>query len=100
MFLRNYLTQLKWATAYGVPMKGYFQWSTMDNFEWTAGYATGRAGVRRFQDAETHAQSECRAVSARWSGGMRSCNTRRYCNDCVLGRTLTFLNIHLAGGHL
>ena len=38
MFLRNYLTQLKWATAYGVPMKGYFQRSTMDNFEWTAGY--------------------------------------------------------------
>jgi beta-glucosidase len=38
MFLRNYLTQLQRATAEGVPVKGYFQWSTMDNFEWTAGF--------------------------------------------------------------
>jgi beta-glucosidase len=38
MFLRAYLTQLQRATADGVPVKGYFQWSTMDNFEWTAGY--------------------------------------------------------------
>jgi beta-glucosidase len=39
MYLRNYLTQLQRATADGVPVKGYFQWSTMDNFEWTAGFA-------------------------------------------------------------
>lgn len=38
MFLRSYLTQLQRATAEGVPVKGYFQWSTMDNFEWTAGF--------------------------------------------------------------
>src|SRR5215475_8765483 len=38
MFLRNYLTQLQRATSDGVPVKGYFQWSTMDNLEWTAGY--------------------------------------------------------------
>ena len=38
MFLRAYLTQLQRATADGVPIKGYFQWSLMDNFEWTAGY--------------------------------------------------------------
>src|SRR5262245_13566795 len=31
MFLRSYLTQLQRATADGVPVKGYFQWSTMDN---------------------------------------------------------------------
>jgi len=39
MFLRNYLTQLQRATDDGVPVRGYFQWSLMDNFEWTAGYA-------------------------------------------------------------
>jgi beta-glucosidase len=38
MFLRNYLTQLQRATAEGVPVKGYFQWSLMDNFEWWAGF--------------------------------------------------------------
>jgi beta-glucosidase len=38
MYLRNYLTQLQRATAEGVPVNGYFYWSTMDNFEWTAGY--------------------------------------------------------------
>jgi len=38
VFLRSYLTQLQRATADGVPVKGYFQWSTMDNFEWTNGY--------------------------------------------------------------
>jgi beta-glucosidase len=38
MYLRAYLTQLQRATADGVPVKGYFQWSTMDNFEWINGY--------------------------------------------------------------
>jgi beta-glucosidase len=39
MFLRNYLMHLQRATDDGVPVRGYFQWSLMDNFEWTAGYA-------------------------------------------------------------
>src|SRR5262245_57204716 len=38
MFLRAFLTQLQRATAEGVPVKGYFQWSTMDNFEWVQGF--------------------------------------------------------------
>jgi beta-glucosidase len=38
VFLRACLTQLQRATADGVPVNGYFQWSTMDNFEWTAGF--------------------------------------------------------------
>ena len=38
MFLRAYLTQLQRATANGVPVEGYFLWSTMDNFEWINGY--------------------------------------------------------------
>ena len=40
MFLREYLTQLQRATAEGVPVKGYFQWSLMDNFEWSDGFGT------------------------------------------------------------
>jgi beta-glucosidase len=38
VFLRSYLTQLQRAAADGVPVAGYFQWSTMDNFEWTSGF--------------------------------------------------------------
>jgi beta-glucosidase len=38
MFLRSYLTQLQRATADGVPIKGYFLWSLLDNFEWNDGY--------------------------------------------------------------
>jgi len=38
MFLRSYLEQLQRAASDGVPVKGYFQWSTMDNFEWNAGF--------------------------------------------------------------
>jgi beta-glucosidase len=40
MFLRNYLTQLQRATSEGVPVRGYFLWSPMDNFEWCDGHAT------------------------------------------------------------
>jgi beta-glucosidase len=44
MFLRNYLTQLQRAVAEGIPVKGYFLWSLMDNFEWADGY-TNRFGL-------------------------------------------------------
>jgi beta-glucosidase len=39
MFLRSYLAQLQRATAEGMPVRGYFLWSAMDNFEWSSGYA-------------------------------------------------------------
>ncbi len=42
--VRNYLKELHRAIADGVPVKGYFLWSFMDNFEWQDGY-TRRFGI-------------------------------------------------------
>jgi beta-glucosidase len=41
-YLMRHLDALKGAIAGGVPVKGYFAWSLIDNFEWAEGY------VRRF----------------------------------------------------
>ncbi len=38
-FLARYLTQLQKAADAGVDIRGYFQWSLMDNFEWAKGYS-------------------------------------------------------------
>ena len=38
MYLRNYLWQLHRTIADGVPVKGYFLWSLLDNYEWADGY--------------------------------------------------------------
>jgi beta-glucosidase len=46
MFLRNYLAMLQRATSEGVPVRGYFFWSLLDNFEWSSGFAT-RFGLIR-----------------------------------------------------
>jgi beta-glucosidase len=51
MYLRNYLTQLQRATSEGVPVRGYFLWSLMDNFEWIDGFQK-RFGLYRV-DFET-----------------------------------------------
>jgi beta-glucosidase len=37
-FLNRYLLQLRKASEDGVDIKGYFQWSLLDNFEWSSGY--------------------------------------------------------------
>lgn len=44
MFLQNQLIHAQRATAEGIPLKGYFLWSLMDNFEWAMGY-TKRFGI-------------------------------------------------------
>ena len=38
-FLARYLHQIKKASEDGVDIRGYFQWSLMDNFEWNCGYS-------------------------------------------------------------
>lgn len=39
MYLRNCIAQLQRAIAAGAPVKGYFLWSLLDNFEWPAGFS-------------------------------------------------------------
>jgi len=51
MFLRNYLVQLQRAISEGAPVRGYFLWSLMDNFEWIFGFEK-RFGLYRV-DFET-----------------------------------------------
>jgi beta-glucosidase len=36
-FLHRYLKGLTRACAEGIPIKGYFHWSLLDNFEWIHG---------------------------------------------------------------
>jgi len=61
-FIRGHLTQLQRATAEGVPVKGYFYWSTMDNLEWTAGFGN-RFGLV-YVDFKT--QKRTPKMSAEW----------------------------------
>jgi beta-glucosidase len=43
-YLREHFAQAWRALQVGVPLKGYFVWSLMDNFEWSHGY-TKRFGL-------------------------------------------------------
>jgi beta-glucosidase len=62
MYLRNHLTQLHRAAAEGYPIKGYFLWSLMDNFEWADGYSK-RFGLH-YVDFKT--QKRTPKLSAEW----------------------------------
>jgi beta-glucosidase len=61
-YLRNYLRELHQAVTDGVPVRGYFLWSFMDNFEWQDGY-TRRFGIVHV-DYKT--QRRTPKLSARW----------------------------------
>lgn len=62
MYLRNYLGQFQRAVAEGYPLKGYFLWSLMDNFEWADGYSK-RFGIH-YTDFAT--QQRIPKLSAAW----------------------------------
>ncbi len=62
MYLRNHLTQLHRAAAEGYPVKGYFLWSLLDNFEWADGYSK-RFGIH-YVDFKT--QKRTPKLSAEW----------------------------------
>ncbi len=50
-YLRGHLAAAQHAISDGVPLKGYFLWSLMDNFEWAEGYSK-RFGIH-YVDYET-----------------------------------------------
>jgi beta-glucosidase len=62
MYLRNYIGQFHRAVAEGYPLRGYFLWSLMDNFEWADGY-TKRFGIH-YTDFAT--QRRIPKLSAAW----------------------------------
>jgi beta-glucosidase len=49
-FIEEYLAQAHAAIEDGVPLRGYFVWTLMDNFEWTEGYSK-RFGIIRVDHA-------------------------------------------------
>ncbi len=77
---RNYMTQLRRKIAAGVPVKGYFLWSLLDNFEWADGYKK-RFGIvfvdfttqkRTPKLSATYYQDVIRENRAKWLG-IRKC---------------------------
>jgi beta-glucosidase len=62
MYLRNHLTHLHRAATEGYPVKGYFLWSLMDNFEWADGYSK-RFGIH-YVDFKTLKRTP--KLSAEW----------------------------------
>jgi beta-glucosidase len=61
-YLMRHLGALKQAIAQGVPVKGYFAWSLIDNFEWAEGY------LRRFGLIHVDYATQARRLksSAKW----------------------------------
>ena len=62
MYLRNHLTHLHRAASEGYPIKGYFLWSLLDNYEWADGYSK-RFGIH-YVDFRTQARTP--KLSAEW----------------------------------
>jgi beta-glucosidase len=61
-YLCEHIAACKDALQQGVPLKGYFAWSLLDNFEWASGYA------KRFGLVHVDYATQVRTVksSGRW----------------------------------
>ncbi|WP_084958512.1 GH1 family beta-glucosidase [Thermoactinospora rubra] len=64
-YLRRHISACEEAVRRGVPLKGYFAWSLMDNFEWAHGYGQ-RFGIVHVDFAT---QKRTPKDSARWYAG-------------------------------
>jgi beta-glucosidase len=62
MYLRNHIAYVHRAASEGYPIKGYFLWSLLDNFEWCDGY-TKRFGIH-YVDFKTEKRTP--KLSAEW----------------------------------
>jgi beta-glucosidase len=62
MYLRNHFMHLHRAAAELYPIKGYFLWSLLDNYEWADGYSK-RFGLH-YVDFKT--QTRTPKLSAEW----------------------------------
>lgn len=69
-YLRDHLLMAREAIAAGVPLRGYFTWSLMDNFEWQHGY-TQRFGLA-FTDYATGTRTP--KESGRWLAHVAATN--------------------------
>jgi beta-glucosidase len=69
-YLRSYLKELQRAVASGLPVRGYFVWSFLDNFEWTDGYS------RRFGIVHNNFRTQRRTpkLSAHWYSAVIAAN--------------------------
>lgn len=63
-YLARHLIAVKEAIAEGIPVKGYFAWSLLDNFEWAEGY-TRRFGLTHVDFAT---QQRRLKLSGKWYG--------------------------------
>lgn len=61
-YVRNYLINVHRAVNEGLPCRGYFLWSFLDNYEWAEGYAE-RFGIVHIDYAT---QKRLPKLSARW----------------------------------
>lgn len=72
-YIREHIQTLEHALAQGVPLRGYFVWSLLDNFEWAEGYS------KRFGIVYIDYPSQRRIVkeSGRWYAAFIAAQRRR-----------------------
>ncbi len=65
-YLQSHIAQVRRAIDDGIPVKGYFHWSLMDNFEWNLGYG------KRFGLVYVDFKTQHRIIkdSGRWFAGV------------------------------